>query len=123
MKGERGSISVLSVAVLAVTGMALVLLGELGAGAVQRARATAVADVVAMAAAADPQSAAAVAGANGAVLTSTTRDGFEMEVVVRLGEVSAAARAELLPPGWWLCHSLPTGDPVHFESCPSTPVG
>ena len=51
---ERGSVSVLGVGILAVIGMAILLLGQLGADAVRWARATAVADAVAMAAAARP---------------------------------------------------------------------
>lgn len=121
--GERGSISVLSVGILAVIGMAAVLLGYLGAEAVGRARAAAVADVVAMAAAVDPQSAAELAAANEATVVSSVRDGFQTEVVVRRGGVTAVARAEFLPPKWWLCQSLATSDPVHFQSCLSTPVG
>ena len=120
---ERGSISVLSVAILAVVGMAVVLLGQLGADAVRRARADAIADVVAMAAAAEPSAGAGIAAANGASLTSLTRDGFQAEVVVSRDGVTAVARAEFLPPKWWQCQSLATGDPVHFESCPLTPVG
>lgn len=121
--GERGSISVVGVAILAVVGMAVVLLGQLGADAVQRARAAAIADVVAMAAAAEPSAGAGIAAANGASLTSLTRDGFQAEVVVSRDGVTAVARAEFLPPKWWQCQSFPTGDPVHFESCPLTPVG
>ena len=121
--GERGSVSVLSVGILALIGMALLLLGELGGGAVRRARAAAVADMVAMAAAVDPPAAAGVAAANGAVLASSAREAYQVEVVVQRQGVTAVARAEFLPPAWWLCHSWPTGDPVHFEACPLTPVG
>lgn len=119
---ERGSISVLGVGGLAVIGMAILLLGQLGASAVHRARVAAVADVVAMAAAADAQAGATVATANGATLHSSDRQGFQTEVVVHRDGATATARAELLPLGWW-CQSLPTSDPVHFESCPSIPVG
>lgn len=121
--GERGSISVLGVGVLALVGMAIVVLGQLGADAIRRARATAIADVVAMAAAAEPHAASRVAAANRATLVSSARDGFQTEVVVRRDGAAASARAELLPLGWWRCQSLATSDPVHFESCPLTPVG
>ncbi len=121
--GERGSISVLAVGVLAVIGMAAVLMGQLGADVVRRARATANADVVAMAAAADPLAASKVAAANGSTLVSTVKEGFQTEVVVGLNGVVASARAELRPLGWWRCQSHPTSDPVHFGACPSTPVG
>ena len=121
--GERGSISVFAVGILAVIGMAAVLLGQLGADAVRRARATASADVVAMAAAADPLVAAKVATANRATLVSTLKEGFQTEVVVRRDGSVATARAEIRPLGWWRCQSLPTSDPVHFGACPSTPVG
>ncbi|WP_419924535.1 hypothetical protein [Candidatus Poriferisocius sp.] len=120
---ERGSISVLGVGVLALIGMAAMLLGQLGADAVRQARATAVADVVAMAAVAEPHAAARVATANRADLVSSRREGFQTEVVVRRDGVMATARAELLPLGWWRCQSLAAVDPVHFESCPSTPGG
>ncbi|WP_419849524.1 hypothetical protein [Candidatus Poriferisocius sp.] len=119
---ERGSISVLGVGILAVIGMAILLLGQLGADAVRRARATAIADAVAMAAAADPQAASTTAAANRATLVSVVQDGFETEVVVSLDGSLATARAEFRPPGWWRCQSFPTSDPVHFGACPSTPV-
>ena len=121
--GERGSISVLGVGVLALVGMAILLLGQLGGDAIRRARATAIADVVAMATASDPHAAEKVAAANRATLVSSVRDGFQTEVVVRRDGAVAVARAELLPLGWWWCQSLTTSDPVHFESCPLTPVG
>lgn len=121
--GERGSISVLGVGILAVIGMAILLVGQLGADAVRRARATAVADVVAMAAAADPQAVSTTAAANRATLISMVQEGFETEVVVRRDGALATARAELLPIGWWRCQSSATSDPIHFGACPSTPVG
>ena len=68
--GERGSISLVAVGILAVVGMAMLLLGQLGADAVRRARAAAIADVVAMAAAAEPSAGAGMAAANGATLAS-----------------------------------------------------
>lgn len=115
--GERGSISVLGVGLLAMFAMAILLLGQLGADVIRRARVAAVADVVAMSAAVEPHSAARVATANGATLVSSNRDGFQTEVVVRRAGAVATATAELLPVGWWRCQSLPTSDPVHFESC------
>ena len=121
--GERGSISLVAVGILAVIGMAMLLLGQLGADAVRRARAAAIADVVAMAAAAEPGAGAEMAATNGATLASLTRDGYQTEVVVRRDGATAVARAEFLPPKWWQCQSFPTGDPVHFESCPLIPVG
>lgn len=119
---ERGSISVFCVGILAATGMALLLLGHMGADAVRRARVAAVADVVALAAAAEPETAAGIAMANGASLAMSINEGHQAEVVVRREGVTAVARAEFLPARWWLCQSLPTGHPVHFESCPSTPI-
>lgn len=121
--GERGSISLVGVGILAVIGMAMVLLGQLGAEAVARARATSIADVVAVAAAADPQAAPRVAAANRATLVSSVKEGFQTEVVVRRDGAMATARAEFRPLGWWRCQSRATGHPVHFEACPSTPVG
>ena len=107
---------------LAIFAMAILLLGELGADGVRRARSSAIADMVAMAAAADPPAGSAVAAANRATVVSLVREGFQTEVEVRRDGAGATAKAELLPPGWW-CQSLPTSDPVHFESCPVTPVG
>ena len=120
--GERGSISLVGVGILAVIGMAMVLVGQLGAEAVARARATAIADVVAVAAAADPQSAPKVAAANRAALVTLMAEGFQTEVVVRRDGATATARAEFRPVGWWRCQSFPTSHPVHFGACPSTPV-
>ena len=121
--GERGSISVLGVGILAAIGMAILLLGQLGADAVRRGRATAVADAVVMAAAVEPQAAATMAAANRATLVSMVQEGFETEVTVRRDGALATARAELLPIGWWRCQSFATSDPIHFGACPSTPVG
>ena len=115
---ERGSISLLSVGILAVIGMATVLLGQLGAEAVRRARATAIADVVAMAAAAEPQVAPRIAEANRATLVSTTKENFQTEVVVLTDGVMATARAEFRPLRWWRCQQSSTSDPVHFGACP-----
>ncbi len=125
---ERGSISLVGVGILAVIGMAVVLLGQLGAETVHRARAAAVADVVALAAAADPHAAPRVAAANRATLVSARREVFEpglfqTEVTVRRDGSVATARAEFRPRGWWQCQSLSAGDPVHFAACPQTPVG
>lgn len=120
---ERGSISVLGVGILAVIGMAILLMGQLGADVVHRARAASVADAVAMAAAADPQAAATTAAANRATLISMAQEGFETEVVVGRGGALATARAELRPIGWWRCQSFASSDPIHFGACPSTPVG
>ena len=120
---ERGSVSVLGVGILAVIGMAILLLGQLGADAVRWARATAVADAVAMAAAADPHAAATTAAANQAKLVSMVQEGFETEVVVGRDGALATARAELRPIGWWRCQSFAFSDPIHFGACPSTPVG
>lgn len=120
--GERGSISLLGVGILALIGIAAMLMGQLGAEAVRRARVTAIADVVAIAAAAEPNAAPQVAAANQATLVSSRKEGFQTEVVVRRDGVMATARAEFRPLGWWRCQSFPTSDPVHFGTCPSTPV-
>lgn len=110
------------VGLIAVIAMMILLVGHLGAAVAQRARAAAVADVVAMAAAADPHIAEEMAAVNGAELVGLHREEFEVEVVVRKAGASAVARAELLDAGWWNCRSFPVNDPVHFESCPSTPT-
>ncbi len=120
---ERGSISILGVGILVMIGMATLLLGQLGADAVRKARVSAVADVVAMAAAADRQSASRIAVANRATLVSLAEDGFQAEVVVRREGATAVARAELLPPEWWRCRFFLPSDPVHLEPCPLTPLG
>ena len=119
--GERGSISLFGVGVIAVIAVMILLAGHLGAAAAQRARAAAIADVVAMAAATEPHIAEEMAAVNGAELVGLHREAFEVEVVVRTAGASAVARAELLPAGWWNCQSFPVSDPVQFESCPSTP--
>ncbi len=118
---ERGSIALAGVGILALVGMAAVLLGHLGGEAVRGARAAAVADVVALAAAADPDAALRVASANRATLVSSRQEGFVTEVVVRRDKAVATARAEFRPLWWW-CHSTSAGDPIHFGPCPSIPV-
>ncbi len=119
--GDRGSISIFAVGLLAVIGVALLLFGRMGADMVGQVRVSAVADVVALAAAAEPGSAAGVAAANGAELVSVVTEGFQVEVTVHCDGATAVARAEFLPPRWW-CRPGAISNPVHFQSCPSIPV-
>ena len=79
--------------VVAVGGLCLAL-GRLGGEANAAARAQTAADAAALAAAADGEPAAReLAAANGANVLRFTVQGDEVEVVVRVGDVEAVARA------------------------------
>lgn len=96
---DRGQVlPIVALELWIVAGMALlvVLLGE---RAVDRARAQAGADAVALAAAADPSAGSAIAELNGVNIDSF-RPGLTVDVVVSSGTASAAARAESNRPGW-----------------------
>ncbi|MYG94857.1 MAG: hypothetical protein F4138_07755 [Acidimicrobiia bacterium] len=118
---QRGSISVLAAALLGIVAMGIVLFGQLGAQGVRRARAVAVADLVAMAAAAEPQATRIIAEINNASLVKLiveprsiaqisdkiqarqdsfsqlmSGNGFSSTVVIRYDGVMAEATAELL---------------------------
>ena len=94
MRDERGwATPLLALLVVAVGGLCLGL-GRMGGVANARATAQNAADAAALAAAADgPAAAQAMAEANGAELVSVRPDGDEVQVEVRLGEVTAVARA------------------------------
>jgi hypothetical protein len=82
--------------VVAVAGLAVVALGHLGAATVERARAGGAADAAALAGAVDGRGAAAdVAALNGGSLVSFESRASIVEVVVRVGDATARARAEV----------------------------
>ena len=94
-RDDRGQILSLVVLLIALGAGLAVLVGELGVGAVERARATT--DAAALAAVTERGDGRTVArefaAANGAQLVSFTRDGGEVLVVVRVGRARATARA------------------------------
>ncbi|MCU1375181.1 MAG: hypothetical protein JWO68_2467 [Actinomycetia bacterium] len=94
MQDERGSVAPLvALLVVAVGGLCLGL-GRMGGVATAKAQAQTAADAAALAAAADgPSAAGPMARANGAEVVRVEPDGDEVTVVVRLGQVTAAARA------------------------------
>ncbi len=82
--------------VIAAIAVLVVLVGE---RAVDRARAQAGADAVALAAAADPGAASAIGEQNG-VRIESLQPGSTVEVVAASGTASAAARADSNRPAW-----------------------
>ena len=96
-RDDRGQILSLVLLLSALGAGLAVLVAELGAVAVERARATAAADAAALAAVTERGDGRTVArefaAANGAQLVSFTRDGGEVLVVVRVGRARATARA------------------------------
>ncbi len=101
---QRGSISVLTAALLVLVAITIAALGHLGAQSVKRGRAMAIADVVAMAAAADPQAAVGVAEANSATFVSLLGVNLSGQnsktVVIHYAGISAEATAELISHDW-----------------------
>jgi hypothetical protein len=93
-RGEKGStVPLLALLVLAAGG-AIVLLGRLGGGAVERASARTAADAAALAGAAEGRAAASsVAAADGGRIESYRELGVETEVRVSVGQATAVARA------------------------------
>jgi hypothetical protein len=88
-------------ALLAVAAAVALVLAQLGAAAVHRARARTAADAAALAGAAEGEDAAdRLADANGAEVLGFSRDGDEVVVEVRVGDVTAwaSARGSRLPP-------------------------
>jgi hypothetical protein len=94
VRDERGSVvPLVALLVVAVGGLCLGL-GRLGGVANAKAQAQTAADAAALAAAAEgPAAARGLARANGAEVVRVETDGDEVEVEVRLGQVTAAARA------------------------------
>lgn len=85
--------------IVALAGVAAVVLAELGGLAVSRARARSAADAAALAGAVEGRSGAdEVARANGAVLASFEAQGQMVEVVIELDGATARARAEATRP-------------------------
>ncbi len=93
-RGDRGQATPLVGLLVLLAAGVTVVLGHLGAVAVDRARAQTAADAVALAAAVDgPSVAAPLAAANGAVLEAVSTAPGEAVVRVRVGRATAAARA------------------------------
>ena len=91
---ERGQVLPLVALAVVVAGGAVVLLGRLGAAAVDRARARTAADAAALAgAAAGPGEARQVAGMNRASVVRFAREGSTTKVRVRVGQAEATAWA------------------------------
>ena len=99
-RGEVGQTLPLVALVLVVAGAGVLWVGRLGAAAGLRARASAAADMAALAGAmGERRDAEAVAAANGARLVRFERVGADTRVRVTVGEASATARARPLPGG------------------------
>ena len=98
---EEGAAGVLVAALLGVAAMFVLGIGRLGGAAVERARADAVSDLVALAAVTgDADGAQRVAAADGATVVRLG-DGpaGRRTVTVRIGSVTAVAAAAPAPPG------------------------
>ena len=92
--GERGQIVPMAAFVLAIVMLIGLLVVRLGLQVDRRARAQSAADAAALAGATEGEDVAgSVTEANGAVLESFIVQGSEVEVVVRLGDERATARA------------------------------
>lgn len=93
-RGERGQIVPLAAFLLAIVMLIGLLVVRLGLQVDRRARAQSAADAAALAGATEGEDVAgSVTEANGAVLESFVVQGSEVEVVVRLGDERATARA------------------------------
>lgn len=90
--GVRGQVVPLVALQLWLIAGVMILIALVGERAVTRSRAQSAADAAALALATGGD-AAAVAGANGAVLSRSQDVGSTVDVVVRVGDVEAAARA------------------------------
>jgi len=98
-KASRGqSVPIVALVLWAVAGVAI-LVGLIGERAIDRARAQVGADAVALAAAAHPGPADAIAARNGVRIERLDR-GVVVDVVTSTGTASAAASAESNRPGW-----------------------
>src|SRR5690606_18874756 len=93
---DAGSATPLALIVVALATTTIVAVGHTGRGLVDRQQAQAAADAVALAAAASRPVArpADVAAANGAVIVALDDHGVIVDVIVRVGSVTATARAE-----------------------------
>lgn len=92
---QRGSASVTSLAVVAFAAVAGGVVLSAAVDEIDRARAQAVADLVALASAHDDRSGAEVARRNGGVIVSSSRRGPRVEVVVETSGRRVVAAAEL----------------------------
>jgi hypothetical protein len=96
VRGEGGQVVPLLAVVVLVVVVGLLVVAGVGGAAVDRARARTAADAAATAGVlVDRDEAEAVARANGGELESFVAAGGQVEVVVRVGDARAAARAEL----------------------------
>jgi hypothetical protein len=94
--GQAAIVVVVVVAVLVVT--ICLALAAMGGTTIDRTRAQTAADAAALASLeGGPAAAARLAGRHGAVVTAWSSSGHEVTVTVRLGEVSATARASDAP--------------------------
>jgi hypothetical protein len=94
IRDERGQAVPLAAALVAVAAMLVVGIGVMARDVGDAGRARAAADAAALAGVlGDRAASVALASANGATLVSWARDGPDVVVVVRVGAVSATARA------------------------------
>ena len=95
IRHDRGQVLPLLLVVLLVSLIAVAVLGRLGSVADETARARTAADAAALAGVAEGRPAARrLAEANGGVLVEYRNEGATVEVVVRVGDAAARARAE-----------------------------
>jgi hypothetical protein len=93
-RSDRGQVLPFIALVIVLAGLAAVVIGRLGQGAVDRARARTAADAAALAGAAEGEDAARrLAEANHGTLLSFRVEGPDVEVVVRVRKAQALARA------------------------------
>lgn len=96
--GDQGQATVLLLAVVALMVVCMVATARFGARVVEREQAQVAADASALAGLTGGRSGAAqLAGANDGVLVSFTMLGDDVQVVVRVGDASATARATRAP--------------------------
>jgi hypothetical protein len=96
--GDQGQATVLLLAVVALMVVCMVATARFGARLVDREQAQVAADASALAGLTGGRSGAAqLAGANEGVLVSFTMVGDDVQVVVRVGDESATARATRAP--------------------------
>lgn len=122
VRADRGQAMPLLVMLVLLAGVSVLVLTDLGVAAVSQAQARTAADAAALAGAAEGREAATrVAEANGATLESFEVAGAETEVVVRVGEARARARARRSATE--ACGQPPVGDPLHSLACRPTSPG
>lgn len=110
---ERGQVLPLVALVVVLGGVCTVLLGRIGAAAVDRARARTAADAAALAGAAEGVGAArSIAAANGGEVVSYATAGADVVVRVRVGDATAPARARREGGASWRELGIHAGSPV-----------